>query len=164
MPASESLKPLLDLRDDAYLLGLRMLRNAADAEDAVQDAYLRVARSNAQLPPEAERRTWFLCIVANAARDLLRSNQRRRTRDTEAAMNATRTGETITSEKRAEIRELREQVVRAVDELEEKFRLPVSLHYEQGLTHAQSAQILQMDHGTVRVYASRRRSSRSLTR
>ncbi len=60
-------------------LAARIMGNLADAEDVVQEAYLRAHRSlvAGQFDGRSRLRTWLRRIVANAAIDALRSRKRR---------------------------------------------------------------------------------------
>ncbi|MGI9146142.1 MAG: RNA polymerase sigma factor [Chloroflexota bacterium] len=59
-------------------LAYRILENRADAEDAVQDAFLSVWRALATFDPRVGSiRTWLLSVVRNRAIDVLRSRNRR---------------------------------------------------------------------------------------
>jgi len=64
----------------AYGLALRVLRDEALAEDAVQEAFLGVWRTAARFIPErGKASTWLLTLVHRRAVDLVRREQRRRT-------------------------------------------------------------------------------------
>ena len=60
-----------------HALGYRMLGSAADAEDLVQDTFVRLLE---RPPPEAEEslRPWLTRVAMNLARDRLRARRRRR--------------------------------------------------------------------------------------
>ena len=63
----------------AYGLALRILRDEALAQDAVQEAFLAVWRGAARFVPERSRAsTWVLMLVHRRAVDLVRHSQRRR--------------------------------------------------------------------------------------
>ena len=56
-----------------YGLGLSLLRNRTDAEDLVQDTFLKVWRTGAAFDPErASLETWMLLVAKGLAIDLLR--------------------------------------------------------------------------------------------
>ncbi len=59
--------------DTAFRLAITMLRDRAEAEDAVQEATLRAWRAIGRLRPDSNVRAWFLTIVANHCRSQLRS-------------------------------------------------------------------------------------------
>src|SRR5437870_4299984 len=63
----------------AYRIALRELGNAADAEEAVQTAFLNVlARGNQHV---TQVRGWIMGIVVNACRDRIKGDARRRSRE-----------------------------------------------------------------------------------
>src|SRR5246127_4516412 len=62
----------------AYGLALRVLRDEALAEDAVQDAFLAIWRGATRfLPDRGKASTWILTLVHRRAVDLVRREQRR---------------------------------------------------------------------------------------
>src|SRR5881275_2998979 len=64
----------------SYGLALRVLRDEALAEDAVQEAFLAIWRGAARFVPErGKASTWILTLVHRRAVDLVRREQRRRT-------------------------------------------------------------------------------------
>src|SRR5207248_11521601 len=64
----------------AYGLALRILRDEALAEDAVQEAFLGLWRTAARFVPErGKASTWILTLVHRRAVDLVRREERRRT-------------------------------------------------------------------------------------
>src|SRR5689334_13256935 len=58
--------------DPGYRLATVMLRDYAAAQDAVQEASLKAWRKYGQLRSPAGFRTWFLSIVANECRMMVR--------------------------------------------------------------------------------------------
>jgi RNA polymerase sigma factor (sigma-70 family) len=50
---------------------------------------------------------------------------------------------------------LRAAVERAMQTLDDNLRLPLSLHYQQGLSYAEAAQLLNVPENSLRVYAQR---------
>src|SRR5438876_3025334 len=63
----------------AYGLALRILRDDALAEDAVQEAFLSIWRSAARFVPErGKASTWILTLVHRRAVDLVRREEHRR--------------------------------------------------------------------------------------
>jgi len=74
----------------AYGLALRILRDPALAEDAVQEGFLAVWRNAQRFVPErAKASTWILTLVHRRAVDLVRREQRRRTDSLELAPEPT---------------------------------------------------------------------------
>jgi len=69
-----ALGPLLD---QAHRLATGMLHDSALGEDAVQEAAVKAWRKLDRLRPGSDMRPWFLAIVANECRNVLRSRWRR---------------------------------------------------------------------------------------
>ena len=69
----------------AYNLALRMLHDQASAEDVTQEAFFSAYRNIARYRG-GSLRSWLLTIVANRARDVLRSPSRKRSFSLEARM------------------------------------------------------------------------------
>lgn len=145
---------LLAHRDAAYLLALRMVNNRSDAEDVVQEAYLKAVRIEIPDLDDSKMRAWFLRLVANVVRDHWKADRRRERHERRAAVER-REDTTSASDDVAENKELRQRVDQALAGLEEKTRLSVSLHYEHGLSYREAGEILDVPEGTLRVYAQR---------
>jgi RNA polymerase sigma-70 factor (ECF subfamily) len=64
--------------DRAYRLALRITRNAADAEEAVQDAFCNVVRKVDTFRGDSAFRSWLYRVVSNAAYQKVRGAARRR--------------------------------------------------------------------------------------
>jgi len=67
-----------------FRLAYRMTRNEQDAEDVVQEAFLRAYRRLDQFESKAQFGSWLHRIAANCAYDLLRSRARREEQPLEA--------------------------------------------------------------------------------
>lgn len=59
----------------AHAMAWRLTASQADAEDVVQEAFLRLWRDGARLAPRAEVATWFLTVVRNLCFDRLRRHR-----------------------------------------------------------------------------------------
>jgi len=133
--------------DAAYRTALRLCRNSADAEDAVQSAFIEVLRRSAQFRGESAVKPWLLGFVVNACRHKAREEGRRDVREGKAAVPET----VLPSEHAPD----REAVRAAVQELPEHYRAPVWLHYCEGLSSGEVAQALSLSENTVRSQLSR---------
>jgi len=132
--------------DAAYRVALRCCRNAADAEDAVQTAFIEVLRRAGQYRGESAVRAWMFGFVVNACRHKAREEGRRAAREEKAS---------VTGELAAEDRALQDAVRSAVRELPEHYRLPVWLHYCEGLSSPEVADALSLSENTVRSQLTR---------
>ena len=64
-------------RRPAYLLARRITRNHEDADDVVQESYVKAYRALDRFEPEAAIMPWFLTIVARTALSAIRQGKRR---------------------------------------------------------------------------------------
>jgi len=117
------------------------LSSAADAEDAVQETFLKIHRAASTYSGEAAFSTWAFRILVNTCYDTLR---RRRRRIEEAPIEEhetiERTAPNVDDTKRITLRKL-------LDELPEQRRTVFSLFEIEGLSHAEIAEILGISEG-----------------
>jgi RNA polymerase sigma factor (sigma-70 family) len=131
----------------AYGLALRVLRDSALAEDAVQDAFLQVWRSAKRFERDrAQASTWVLTFVHRRAVDLVRREQRRRTEPEEAAPVPAGPG----ADEDAERRSRREIVQEALRTLPSEQREAIELAYFGGYTQSELAERLGEPLGTIK--------------
>ncbi len=130
----------------AYGLALRILRDAALAEDAVQEAFLQVWRAAASYRPErAKASTWLLTFVHRRAVDLVRREERRRA-DPVAMSEAIGPG----ADEAADTRSRRQIVQDALQRLPAEQREALELAYYAGLTQSELAERLGQPLGTIK--------------
>lgn len=60
-----------------FRLAFSYLKNREDAEDIVQEAFLRLYSSNVIFPAEENIKAWLIRVTINLCKDLLRSKKRR---------------------------------------------------------------------------------------
>ena len=138
--------------DSAYRIARCILRHSSDAEDAVQTAFLNVLRSRAELRnPEKEEsvKAWLLKSVVNACRMRVREETARRRREAAVA------GDRPAAADPNSASELGDRAVEAARGLAELYRLPVWMHYLEGLPFKDVAAALALPEATVRSQASR---------
>ena len=123
-----------------------------EAEDVVQEAFVKVARSIDRFRPDAPFRPWLLTIVANEARNRRRSASRRDALELRV-VNRDVTGTravAATSEEVAMANERRRWLVEAVATLPERDREVIALRYFADLSEAETASALECPVGTVK--------------
>lgn len=142
-----------------------ILKNDAEAEDALQDAYLHAWRTLASFRAQARLSTWLVRIVANEALGRLR-RQRAQIIPLEAAMNS------IDPDIQASLREetdggaealimrrqLRALLEARIDLLPEAFRIVFMLRAVEELSVEEVSQVLDIPEATVRTRFFRARS------
>ena len=130
----------------AFRIACGVLRNAADAEEVAQEAFLRAYRKLDGLREPKSFRAWLVRITFRLALDRLRAAKRRTLRETAWMENASR--ESRSDE--AASRDFRNRLQRALDELPERQRLIVILTAIEGHTLADVAGMLNLPEGTVK--------------
>jgi RNA polymerase sigma factor (sigma-70 family) len=131
----------------AYGLALRILRDEALAEDAVQDAFLALWRTASRFVPEkGKASTWILTLVHRRAVDVVRREQRRRTDSLEQAPEPGAAG----ADEEAWLRLQRERVQAALRRLPDQQREAIELAYYAGYTQSEIAARLGQPVGTIK--------------
>ena len=133
----------------AYGLALRVVRDQALAEDAVQEAFLTVWRTSGSfLAERAKASTWILTLVHRRAVDVVRREERRRA---DALEPDQETGsETRAADDEASLSERRRVVQEALRQLPDEQREALELAYYGGLTQSELAERLAVPLGTVK--------------
>jgi len=153
--------------DSLYRTALRLTRNPADAEDLVQETYLKAFRAASTFEPGTNLRAWLFTILHNAARNRARDRARDMVtvdsetveRVSEAPPAAVRdiagAGETPESLLLRET--LDPDLQAALDALPEAFRQAVWLRDVEEFSYAEIAEMLSIPLGTVMSRISRGR-------
>ncbi|HUG15223.1 MAG TPA: sigma-70 family RNA polymerase sigma factor [Thermomicrobiales bacterium] len=160
--------------DALYRTALRMTRNATDAEDLVQEAYLRAFRSLYQFTEGTNLRAWLFRILTNTYINDYRRRQRRPTSasldgieefylydhlvDSRVQPRAERPEDVVLQQLTVD------DVTRAIEALPEEFRQVVLLADVEGFAYREIADIVDIPVGTVmsRLFRARRRLQRQL--
>jgi RNA polymerase sigma-70 factor (ECF subfamily) len=157
-----------------YSAALRMTRNQADAEDLVQETYLRAYRGFEGFTEGTNLRAWLYRILTNAFINTYRSRQRRPTEsdlaDVEDMYLYKRlpTLDTLAASRSAEDQLFDmltdDEVKAALEALPENFRLPVLLADVEGFAYKEIAEMLDIPIGTVmsRLHRGRKAMQKSL--
>ncbi len=140
----EALLPHLDA---AHNLARWLLRNEQDAQDVVQEAYLRAFKSFSGFHG-SNGRAWLLTIVRNTSYTFLKKNQAVdfTTFDEEIHVAADEFASPATILEHGEDAEL---IREAMDALPAEFREILALRHQEGLSYKEIAEIAQIPPGTV---------------
>jgi RNA polymerase sigma-70 factor (ECF subfamily) len=129
--------------------------DAAEAEDATQEGFVKAFYALHRFRPGAPFRPWILQIVANEARNRRRSAGRRTALVMRTAADAP-SGEAAPSPEAALISsEEQHALLSAVNGLREEDRLVISCRYFLDLSEAETAEVLGWRRGTVKSRLSR---------
>ena len=132
-----------------YAMAQAWLKHAADAEDAVQETFLRVLQNLDRYRPEAPFEHWVFTICANVVRGYARRKKRRR----EVALSPALAG-SPPAEQALEQQEDLERIARAISSLDPEFRAPLMLRRFYDIPPRQIAELLgiPVEHVRVRLY------------
>ena len=127
----------------AYTVARSIVLSHEDAEDAVQEGFLRAYQAMGQFDPGKPFGAWLSRIVANAALDLARRKKVRSAEELSDAMPSP-------FRDPAEDAELRARLQNALAKLPERSRAVIVLHDVEGFTHAEIGEMLGIPGGTAR--------------
>ncbi|CAN5399994.1 ECF RNA polymerase sigma factor SigK [soil metagenome] len=137
----------------AFGLALRVLRDHAQAEEAVQEAYLQVWRQSARFDPSrGSAVSWILMIVHGTAVSQVRSSQSRINREEvyERQSDPLRVGRADPTGAAADAAMDADRVREALSQLTELQRSAIELAYFEGHTHTEVAERIGIPLGTAK--------------
>ncbi len=166
-PTAEFEVLLAPVLERAYGVALRLTRDAADAEDLVQDAALLALRGFGTFRRGTNFRAWFLRILTNT---FISGKRKRRAEDTAVSLDEPpnaylqrRALDLARQQPELPVREQAGDVVRtvlgriaadevatAIDALPEEFRVVSTLYFLEDLSYQEIAEVVGIPVGTVR--------------
>jgi RNA polymerase sigma-70 factor, ECF subfamily len=130
-------------------LALSILDDVHEAEDVAQETFIAAHRSMADFREESSIKTWLFSIAMNACRGRLRKRKVQQVlHGTLQALHLLK-GSPASPEQSAIQDETRDSLWKAVDQLDEKHRLPIILRYVHELPVPVIADLLHVSQGTV---------------
>jgi len=166
----ELINIFVDRWQSLYRIAMRQLENGADAEDAVQDAFLSAYKHLDQFKKQARMSTWVTTIVINSARMKLRRRPRNvhvflsdqsQDHDTEQVLEMLR-DHRPNPEEVSQGNELAERAERFTTLISPTLRRTFQLRAVLGLSIRDTAEILGVPNGTVKAQTARARSKLKL--
>ena len=128
-----------------YRLAYARTGSRADAEDVMQEVFLRLVKHRPVFDSEAHAKSWLLKVASNCANDLFRLPWRRREEPLEEDVSA--------PEEPGE-----GGVTEAVLSLPARYRIPIHLYYYEGYSVAEIADVTGKREGTIKSHLSRARA------
>jgi RNA polymerase sigma-70 factor (ECF subfamily) len=156
---------VVPLLDDAYTLARHLMRNEHDAQDVVQEAYLRAWRHFANFR-DGDEKAWLLTIVRNCCYTWRRSQQGRDAIPYDDEQHGLRETDRLATDARAIAGSERQSLASAVATLPPEFREVLVLREIQGFSYREIAGITGAPIGTVmsRIARGREQLRRALKR
>jgi RNA polymerase sigma-70 factor (ECF subfamily) len=133
-----------------YRVAFSVLRNAADAEDAVQEAFLRVLRHRDTLGEVRDQRVWLIRIVWNIVLDRKRRAKTRPETDDVAELARVLPSDGLSAEQIASAAQHHAHVLAHVERLPVKEREVLMLSAFEELNSVEIAEVLGTTESSVR--------------
>ncbi len=127
-----------------YAVAFNYVRNPEDANDLVQEVFIKLLNSNTEFENEEHRKAWLIRVSSNMSKNYLRDNKSNREVPLE---------EDIPYFQEYEDNEL----LKIVFQLPEKYRIPIHLFYYEDLSIKEIAEALELPEATVKVRLKRGR-------
>jgi len=126
-----------------YQIAFTRVKNKADAEDIMQDVFVRFIRCKTQFNDETHIRSWLIRASVNCSKSMLSSFWRKQTAELDEEMLVHIDPD--------------DSVYLCVLELPKKYRTVIILHYYEDIPTAELAKILKIKESTVRSHLFRAR-------
>jgi len=151
---SEFVRDAMQHAQSLYSTALRMTRNQSDAEDLVQETYLKAYRSYASFEPGTNLRAWLFRILTNTFINTYRAKQRRPQESDLGNVEDLylyKRLPTLATSAEDQLLDLfpAEEVRHTLEDLPENYLLPVLLSDVEGFSYKEIADILDIPMGTV---------------
>lgn len=121
--------------DTLIRIAVQQTKNMSEAEDIVQEVYMTLMRQKKTFESKQHLKAWLIKVTFNKCRDYFRSSRVKKTIPITEEMNFIAKEEQI--------------VLPEIFQLDEKERAIVYLHYYEGYTTAEIANLLEMNVNTI---------------
>ncbi|SHI02966.1 RNA polymerase sigma-70 factor, ECF subfamily [Sporobacter termitidis DSM 10068] len=125
--------------DTVYRIALMTLKNVPEAEDAAQTVFIKLMTSGSEFESEEHMRAWLIVTAQNTCRNLLKGWWRSKRVDSEIVIEQTCLPDALGND-----------IWDRITALEEKYKLPIYLHYYEGYKTDEIAEMLKVNHATLR--------------
>lgn len=146
-----------------YSIAMSVLKNPEDAADLTQEAFIRLFRALPQYNGESRFTTWLYRLVVNLGRDELRRRGRQvpimppmvDEEDIDPIASVADDDRWADPARSLDSQELREEVRRALGQLEAHYRLVLTLYYFDDMKYTDIAEVLDLPLNTVKSHIRR---------
>ena len=130
-------------KNTVYRLALVYCKNQSDADDIFQEVFLKFCKKRPVFESEEHEKAWFIRVTINCCKSLLRSAWFQKT---------TALDETIPAMTRKE-----QELFEYIGKLPPNYKLVIYLHYYQGYSLVEVANLMGKNQNTIRTYLFRAR-------
>ncbi len=143
LASNEYIEQIFDLHSESMLrAAFAILKSKEDAEDAVQEAFLRYIQKDPVFKDEEHEKAWLLRVTINISKNMLKASNNKNRPITEDILY----GKNQTDE-----------VLPCVMTLPERYRAVIHLYYYEGYSIKEIASVLKLPSATVGTRLSRAR-------
>jgi len=144
-------------KERLYATVYHMTANHEDANDLVQDTFIKAYKSIGSFRGHSSFYTWIYRIAVNRTINFLKRRKNRNQYSLDDVDSSIQTDPDlvemmshVTPRREAGLTELQEKLNEALQKLSDSHRAVVTMHDIQGMTHADIAKVLKCSEGTVR--------------
>src|SRR3972149_2811684 len=134
----------------SYQIAYRILRSHHDAEDASQEAFVRIYQSIRRFRREAEFSTYLYLIVVNLSLNVLRKREREPANEKSGLDGWREKDKELTENPKIELIDIRDHLHRAIARLSQRQQAVLVLRHYEGLSTREVSEILRCSEGTVK--------------
>ena len=136
----------------AYFIALKITQNEQDAEDILQESYIKVLEKINEIDASQNVSSWFFKIVSNKSKDLLKSKNRLVFESNEETFFEEIPEEKteFSPEENLDQEELRLEVMAAIDELTDEKRACIMMMYFGDMSVKEIAESIEVPESTVK--------------
>lgn len=131
--------------DTVYRVCFMMLKSASEAEDAVQNVFVKYINNGGNLETDEHIKAWLIVTAKNECKNMLKHWFRSKRTDFEDIAEPSY----VTEEDSG--------VMEKVMSLDEKYRVPIYLYYYEGYSTAEISEMIGINHSTLRTYMAKGR-------
>lgn len=154
MTLQEFTQAITPIKDKLYRLSFRIVGNRMEAEDVVQEVFIKLWRSRDHLDDIRNLEAWCVRVTKNLSIDKLRSAHSRTVQIPEGMDFKDRSSNPY---RRTESNDTMERIQRMMDSLPDAQKMVMQLRDIEGYTYQEIADALELSLDQVRVYLHRAR-------
>ena len=147
-------KDILPLKDKLFRLAKRILINPAEAEDAVQEVFIKVWQKRKDLNAIKNREAWMLKLTRNQSIDLLRS--RKNEREDIDQLHSIKDPQ-IAPDQELSSKDGFNAIKKMINQLPEQQRIVIQLRDIEGMSYQEISDLLEISISQVKVQIFRAR-------
>ena len=123
--------------DCVYRVCFMFLKNTLDAQDAVQNVFIKLINQNKTFENENHLKAWLITVAKNECKNTLRHWFFTKRANNEELQKVTYSDKT-------------DSLINEILRLPDKYKLPLYLYYYEGYSTEETAKILEINHSTLR--------------